>query len=79
MLEHCQARGGDSVARPKWIPKDVWKFVKHGKRPKIIPKKIWKMLKEGVRMKATEEAVKLLEKIINLLKQHSYLFSFPTA
>lgn len=52
------------MARPKWISKKVWKYIKHGKRPPIIPKPVWKMLKEGVRMKATEEAVKILEKIL---------------
>ena len=56
------------MARPGWIPKDVWRLIKHGKRPKFIPKEVWKMLKEGVRIKATEEAVKLLAKLIKLIK-----------
>ena len=60
--------GGDFMARPGWIPKDVWRLIKHGKRPKFIPKEVWKMLKEGVRIKATEEAVKLLAKLIKLIK-----------
>lgn len=55
------------MARPEWIPKKVWKVIKHGKRPKIIPKKVWKMLKAGVKTEATEVAIKLLEKMIGLL------------
>ncbi len=57
------------MARPKWIPKDVWRFIKHGKRPKVIPKPVWKLLKEGVRIKVTEQAVKILEKVIILMKK----------
>lgn len=57
------------MARPKWIPKDVWRLIKHGKRPKVIPKPVWKLLKEGVRIKVTEQAVKILEKIIILMKK----------
>lgn len=60
--------GGDSMARPDWIPKDVWKFIKNGKRPKCIPKPVWKLLKAGVKNAATKEAVKILGKIIFLLK-----------
>lgn len=56
------------MARPDWIPKDVWRIIKHVKRPKCIPKPVWKMLKEGVRVKVTEEAVKILGKIIKLMK-----------
>ena len=54
------------MARPSWIPKKAWKVIRHGKRPKIIPKKVWKMLKAGVQTEVTEEALKLLMKVIKL-------------
>jgi hypothetical protein len=56
------------MARPDWIPKDVWKFIKHGKRPKCIPKPIWKMLKAGVKNALTKEAVKLLIPLVKAMK-----------
>ena len=59
-------RGGGSMARPSWIPKKAWKVIRHGKRPKFIPKRVWKMLKAGVQTEITEEALKLLMKVIKL-------------
>ncbi len=56
------------MARPKWIPKDVWKFIKHGRRPDFISKKVWKMLKKGIKVSLTEAAVRILENMIVLLK-----------
>jgi len=55
--------GGDAMARPDWIPKKVWKVIKHAKRPKFIPKDVWKMLKDGMKTEATQMAVKLIAKI----------------
>ena len=46
------------MSRPDWIPKDVWRFIKHGKRPKCIPKPIWKLLKAGVKNEASEISLK---------------------
>lgn len=56
------------MGRPDWIPKDVWKFIKHGKRPKCIPKPVWKLLKAGVKNEATKAAVKILIPLVKAAK-----------